>query len=463
MHLTAPRALVTTPRFVPAEERPLAGCHDPSCPVACVSTRDRALLLCGGVGSLLFTATYLIAGATRPGYDAGRQPISALSLGPGGWVQAANFIVFGVLIGVAALGWRAVLAPGPGATAIPVLRALAALGLITDGLFAQDPAHGYPVGVVAAATPTLHGTVHQLAAVVAITALAASSVVFAARFARAPGWRAWTPVAAAAGVLTIVFIAAFGATLAHGPAGLFERLAGGTQSLFSLAVVARLIAGWGRVVAQGRPVAASGGVGWHRAPGRRVTSDRPTGRWTGATQRQQRLHGRSHENEEGTPMGTDTPPAERRSAGAAERSGLTRWLVGAVVVLGALVTGLTGVLSLVAPATFLALVGHRGEPLSAGARVFADYAGARELAIAVALVVLLVLRSRRVLPGLMVVTAGANAVDAGGAVAAGRWVQLPGAVVFALIFLATAAWLFTHPLVDRSAANGRPFPRDVGA
>ncbi len=45
---------------------------------------DRALLLCGVVGSVGFTATWLVEGATRPGYDAWRQPISALSLGPGG-------------------------------------------------------------------------------------------------------------------------------------------------------------------------------------------------------------------------------------------------------------------------------------------------------------------------------------------------------------------------------------------
>jgi len=180
-----------------------------------------------------------------------------------------------------------------------------------------------------------------------------------------------------------------------------------------------------------------------------------------ATRLLQRMHGRS--GTKGAPMSTETPPAERRSASSTERSRLTRWLIGAVVVLGALVTGLTGVLSLVAPATFLALTGHRGEPVTAGVRVFAAYAGARELAIAVALVVLLALRSRRVLPGLMMVTAGANAVDVVGAVAAGRWVQLPGAVVVALVFLATAVWLFTHPPVDRSAATGRPFSGDVGA
>jgi len=138
-----------------------------------------------------------------------------------------------------------------------VLRVLAALGLIADGLFAQDPTNGYPLGVVVAVSPTLHGTIHQIGAIVAITALAASSVVFAVRFAREPRWHAWVPVAVVAGLLTIVFIAAFGATIAHGPAGLFERLAGGTQSLFGVALVARLIAGRGRAVGgRARQVAA---------------------------------------------------------------------------------------------------------------------------------------------------------------------------------------------------------------
>ena len=206
----------------------------------------KRLLALGVAGSLLFTVVYLNEGGARPGYDAWRQPISALSLGPGGWVQGANFILFGLLIGISTIGYRAALAPGLGATAIPVLRVLAALGLIADGLFSQDPANGYPVGIAAPLSPTLHETIHQIAAIVAITALAASSVVFAARFVRESRWRAWAPFAVLAGMLTIVFIAAFGASITHNPAGLLERLAGGTQSVFGLAVAA-LLAGTGRV------------------------------------------------------------------------------------------------------------------------------------------------------------------------------------------------------------------------
>jgi hypothetical protein len=42
------------------------------------------LVSCGAIGTFLFTIAYLLEGITRTGYDAWQQPISALSLGPGG-------------------------------------------------------------------------------------------------------------------------------------------------------------------------------------------------------------------------------------------------------------------------------------------------------------------------------------------------------------------------------------------
>src|SRR5262249_14105584 len=82
------------------------------------------LLGAGAAGGLVFTGVYLAEGATRAGYRALGQPISALSLGPGGWVQQLNFILFGVLVLLSAAGWRAALAPGRGALAFPVLRVI---------------------------------------------------------------------------------------------------------------------------------------------------------------------------------------------------------------------------------------------------------------------------------------------------------------------------------------------------
>src|SRR5947209_11395365 len=72
------------------------------------------LVSCGAIGAVLFTCIYLLEGITRPGYDAWHQPISALSLGPGGWVQHVNFAVYGVLLLLSAVGWYRLLTPSKG-------------------------------------------------------------------------------------------------------------------------------------------------------------------------------------------------------------------------------------------------------------------------------------------------------------------------------------------------------------
>jgi hypothetical protein len=246
--MTAPAPAVA--RRAVTRRRPRAGLDGGALPV-----RAWLLLAAGTAGGLVFTGAYLAEGATRAGYRALAQPISALSLGPGGWVQQLNFIVFGVLVCLSAAGWRAALAPGRGAVAFPVLRVIAGAGLVMDGLFAQDPSGGYPPGARAAAA-TVHGQVHTVFAVITITALASGCFVLAARFAAGPGWRRWALFAAAAGVATVVFIAAFGA--GGGLAGLWERAAGGATSVLAVAVLARLAA-ISRPAAQARRLGPAAG------------------------------------------------------------------------------------------------------------------------------------------------------------------------------------------------------------
>ncbi|MGZ3676875.1 MAG: DUF998 domain-containing protein [Ktedonobacterales bacterium] len=201
------------------------------------------LIGCGTFGGVLFAGVYLIEGATRSGYDAWQYAISVLSLGPGGWVQRANFIVFGVLVVASAFGWRMALKPGAGATWYPILKGITGVGLIVDGFFSQDPVIGYPVGTTVVEAPTTHGIVHNLAAFVTITAIAVSCFVLARRFAVEPRWRGWALYAVATGLLTMGLIAAFGAMNGHAgaPAGLFERLATGINTILSLLVFSRLL------------------------------------------------------------------------------------------------------------------------------------------------------------------------------------------------------------------------------
>ena len=85
--------------------------------------------------------------------------------------------------------------------------------------------------------------------------------------------------------------------------------------------------------------------------------------------------------------------------------------------------------------------------------VFAEYAGARELAIAVALIGCVALRIAPALAGVLVVAATANALDAVEALATARWVQLPGAVVFAAAYACAAVWYTRQPAQSADQLN----------
>jgi hypothetical protein len=203
------------------------------------------LVSCGAVGAFLFTVTYLIEGVTRPGYDAGTQPISALSLGPGGWVQQVNFVVFGVLMVLSAFGWYRFLTPRRGAIWFPLLQGISGLCLIGAGVFSMDPFPGYPPGVTLAAS-TVHGTLHSILAWVLIISLAMGCFVFA-QYARVLlHWRGWFVYSLITGILILIFWGAFvqganGTVAGLGQlVGLSERLSAGSHDLWICLLVVTL-------------------------------------------------------------------------------------------------------------------------------------------------------------------------------------------------------------------------------
>jgi hypothetical protein len=207
-----------------------------------LSPRTLGLVSCGAIGAVLFTATYLLEGSTRPGYDALQQPISALSLGPGGWVQQVNFVVFGVLLVLSAVGWYRVLMSMRGAIWFPLLQGIGGLCLIGAGVSSMDPFPGYPPGATLS-TSTAQGTLHSIFAWVLILCLAQSCFALAAnvRFARIPRWRWWEAYSYLAGVLMLVFWGMF-VKGAPGPfGGLYERLSAGSRDLWLCVVTAALV------------------------------------------------------------------------------------------------------------------------------------------------------------------------------------------------------------------------------
>lgn len=190
------------------------------------SVAQTLLLSCGILGSIIFTATYLIEGALHPGYDLIRQTISSLELVSNGWTQQVNFIVFGLLLCGFAIGIRKELAGGFGATLFPILQGLVALGLVISGIFVSDPLH------------TIGDYISFISIVIGL-------LVMARRFAQEPHWGiGWTVYSIGSAILVMGFLAAFGTALSHGgPAGLFERLAALVRSIWTILLVGRLLTG----------------------------------------------------------------------------------------------------------------------------------------------------------------------------------------------------------------------------
>jgi hypothetical protein len=190
---------------------------------------SRWLLACGVIAGPLFTLGYVVAGALRVDYDWRRHPISSLALGPGGWIQAANFVLSGVLLLAFALGVRRVKAAGGAAGWGRRLLEAAGILLIVAGLFATEPVSGYPPGTPGRpATYSMHGAIHAACAILGFAVIVATMFVFAAAFARRRE-RGWTAYSLASGLVAITafFLMAPGIDQQPGwveLGGLFERV-----------------------------------------------------------------------------------------------------------------------------------------------------------------------------------------------------------------------------------------------
>ncbi|MEE6280590.1 DUF998 domain-containing protein [Georgenia sunbinii] len=179
-----------------------------------------ALLLAGTAGAALFILVFLVDGATRPGYSPVRQPVSALALGPRGWLQASSFIVCGLLITASAAGLH--LATGSWLLAVVV--AAFGLGLVASGIFPMDPMRGYPPGTpdTTPSTTSLRHRLHDWAGVVVFTAPPVAAGV-AVVVLDDLGWVVYAAVTAATtGALFLYFGTAWEAD--HPRAGLIQRL-----------------------------------------------------------------------------------------------------------------------------------------------------------------------------------------------------------------------------------------------
>jgi hypothetical protein len=91
------------------------------------------------------------------------------------------------------------------------------------------------------------------------------------------------------------------------------------------------------------------------------------------------------------------------------------------------------------------------DEINGAVHIYAGYLVARNLAIAIMLVVLLFLGAKRALGNLMVLVGLIQLLDVCMDVAEGRWTIVPGILVFGLIFLFGAARLSNYPIWSAEA------------
>ena len=175
------------------------------------SSTPKFLLACGVIAPLLFVVVFLLEGATRVDYNPLRHPVSSLSIGEFGWMQAANFLITGLLILAFSFGVRRVL-PTTGRAWVAILIALVGIGLIGAGFFTTDPLNGYPPGTeLVPSVRTFPGRLHDLFSLPVFLALPIACFAISRRFARS-GERGWAiySVLSAVGMFVAFMLAGVG-------------------------------------------------------------------------------------------------------------------------------------------------------------------------------------------------------------------------------------------------------------
>jgi len=167
---------------------------------------QRRLAAWAGIfGPVLFVAVFTIEGWIRPGYYALSTYVSALSLGPRGWIQMVNFVVLGVLLLAFTARVASEFQTGEASRGGPILLAIIAILFMVSGPFRMDP-----MGTLSSQV-TVHGTIHGLAGGIIFILMPITCFVFLRRFRVDPNWRSlqwWTLglgilIAAAVVLLTI--------------------------------------------------------------------------------------------------------------------------------------------------------------------------------------------------------------------------------------------------------------------
>ena len=134
----------------------------------------QTLLRMGMVGGPFYLVLGLAQALVRDGFDLLRHPLSVLANGPGGWVQTANFLLAGLMVIAAAVGFRRVLGTQSPATAW--FLGGFGLSMVLAAFLPADPVDGFPPGTPVGPPTTISttGMLHFLIGTLGFVSLAIS-------------------------------------------------------------------------------------------------------------------------------------------------------------------------------------------------------------------------------------------------------------------------------------------------
>ena len=155
-----------------------------------LSLSGRRLAAWAGIlGPVLFVAIFTIEGWLRPDYQPLSTYVSALSLGPRGWIQMTNFVVFGILLLAFTRALAAEFKDGKASRGGLILLTIIGFCYLLSGPFVMDPT-GTPLNQT-----TVHGTLHGIFGAIVFLLMPISCFVYLRRFSVDPKWhslRWWT-------------------------------------------------------------------------------------------------------------------------------------------------------------------------------------------------------------------------------------------------------------------------------
>ena len=178
------------------------------------------LAIAGIVGPFLFVLIVIVQSVLHPDYGQLELPISALAAWPGGWLQSANFFVFGILTIAFAIGLHLGVRPSRAGALGPALLVLSGVALLIGATFPWREVGG---GFVVPAG-------HRLGAILTFLGTGSGLIVVSRRMAADPRWRGVATYALASGIaIVVLFVATSALVIPPGAplyswAGLVQRV-----------------------------------------------------------------------------------------------------------------------------------------------------------------------------------------------------------------------------------------------